>query len=946
MFTLKLIVNVAHLLCVFLMAYCKIAFKSKYGVLEVSDFEKEQIIQFGKVNKYIPREVFHKAELNDWLKCFKQMSQLEQEEKQKAQVIKNLGEYISPLEKLGCFVVINNFQGIDFQGLDHPLVLRYPRPVALPSSDADGIFEIERFWVPHFLYPTNGTRRTKPIIKRNCQISKFLATFWETEESLEHINDYCLRIVHHLFASVSKPWRCEAQFALFPLMKLYDPKCFPLYYPRTFNYEGKPGWRTDEMLSLTVPIVSVVITNKEATYGLETLQELMVSTHIRTIQDSLSGPYIYQSVFLHGVVSRPILNMTTREKENTLIYLRLVRVSYENYLQHLPNQNAVLIKYSEELLSPGKLWKILSQTSSPSPDEMTVWLAYHGLACYKESFSFKYQRSAAEIISELKKRAWISMLGNHTLLQRGTKDELSCMNGVPGRPSPRDNSFKYSPMYLQWYLDVALSNPTQPTVQKYVETHKSLRFISCYTIKLEPLLFSELINVYHEWVWVCLICIIICLALLTSRIARKSSFVKSILGMFKVVVGQGDPFMHNAFSSTPLRLVAVTFLFMGIIISEGYKNSNMYNMISPRKIISREKMSDLVDEKFTMYSRLSKIKFGTDYFAFANPETVEFNVRQHWIEAIGLVFGHSIVLSYDEASPILGTCSLHPSVATFSRQLAIQHKDWFTYEIFKAFFLTEVKLGNVSMDPEQVFQLLETRSNNYDNFSHSQLLILSEIVGRWEVDDEERYSIQRMLSAILEQIVLKWEEETLFNFLQNCSNSALFLPEYETTSYAKRLKLKDNQTFSIGQESFPPTTSRVSLKGFIPPVLIKRIKWTETSGIWEWHATIVPHAYTGPSRTNMPVRATMSGHVIVIFLTLPVGFLLAISTVLGELFFYRVTHGTTKSVIIRRNKTSISVLGSMGIMLYELTNLLMDLTDKSRAVVWTDLGTALPEWNA
>lgn len=59
--------------------------------------------------------------------------------------------------------------------------------------------------------------------------------------------------------------------------------------------------------------------------------------------------------------------------------------------------------------------------------------------------------------------------------------------------------------------------------------------------------------------------------------------MKNMLGVFKVVVAQGNPFMPRVLNSGPLRCAAVTFLFMGIILSEGYKNSNMYRKSSQKK---------------------------------------------------------------------------------------------------------------------------------------------------------------------------------------------------------------------------------------------------------------------------------------------------------------------------------------------------------------------------
>lgn len=138
-------------------------------------------------------------------------------------------------------------------------------------------------------------------------------------------------------------------------------------------------------------------------------------------------------------------------------------------------------------------------------------------------------------------------------------------------------------------------------------------------------------------------------------------------------------------------------------------------------------------------------------------------------------------------------------------------------------------------------------------------------------------------SSVLSQIVRKWEEETLFTFLQNCTDAALILPEYLLVNYSKRLKIKKHSHVSTGLESFPPKPTVVYLKGFIPPFVIKRMKWTEASGIWEWQTNMMRPAFSNPSPDSEPTRATMSGHVVVTFMILPGGFVMAMAGLLMEM---------------------------------------------------------------
>lgn len=266
----------------------------------------------------------------------------------------------------------------------------------------------------------------------------------------------------------------------------------------------------------------------------------------------------------------------------------------------------------------------------------------------------------------------------------------------------------------------------------YTDTFRSLRFISCSELKQECLLFSELVNIYDAWAWHCLICTTVGLAYLISSVAKKESFVKSMLGMFKVVVGQGDPFMHHVFNSVPLRFAAVPFLFMGVIVSEGYKNSNMYNIICPRRTIFKEYISELVSGKFTVYTRSSVVNFFTYDDEFGNPEDIVFLLEKHILLAPEIVLVRSEVNFGQVHEELSNLSSLLPLLPSAIRQVVLKNKDWFPHQIFKRFFLKAAKKGNILENPELIFEKMANATLRPNDLPGSQLFILLEIMKRWE----------------------------------------------------------------------------------------------------------------------------------------------------------------------------------------------------------------------
>lgn len=851
-----------------------------FGEIKESDFVHRTIMSVGDICSSIPKRGLASVHVED-LKCFDSVSQDEQQTQQEAGTITNLDEYIHQLGSLGCFILVNNFRGFNIPQLNHPVVLRFPRLVALPTMTR-GAFDVELFWVPHHLYPSNSSRSARERIKRHCKLSKFFATFWENNSGFFHLYDYCLMIIQHLFAFSAKPWKCEVQIGLFPLMKLYEKSCGIQHYPRMFKYEGF-YMNTDYMLSLSKPTINVIVTHKLGTTGLKPFQELMVATFRRRENDGLGGPYVSHSVFLHAVVSKIIPNIVTREFEFVINFLKLVRASHENALKSQTELFPVLIRHTNVYFKPENLSESIRFTSSPPPESMSVW-RIDGLKCR----DFSHNRvilSPEAVVSELRGLAWQSVFGNYTFQ---IESRTCCSNGVVHNYKIPDGRGIWS-MYLGWRIHGLMVDGLKPMVLKYVDTFRSLCFISCNSLQHEALMFHELISMYDAWIWECLICSMILLAATNWYLGRRGSFFKNFLAVFKVVVGQSDPFMRRVLKSRPLRYAAVTFLFMGTILNEGYKNENMYLIISPRKIITQEKFSQLIRGRFTVYTRTSTIKFLVQS-DLANPALPLENDNNHIISST-VAYANSEVNTMTDSMLLLDGSSLHPLLAPFMRKLAMKHKHWFIYSAIKKFFLGEFHNGNLSFDPSPLFQAPGGILEGFTKFTESQVQRLQEIGEKWMASDKNRYSVAVARSVELARITSNWEEKTLFSFLQNCTRAAVILPERLCVEYAMRLRIKDNQHYSIGKELFLPRTTGISLTGLIPPVIIRRIKWMEASGIWEWHSAVVRKwkVLTSAIARNRPATATMSGNVSIIFLILPVGIAPATIGILFEMVLFRIT---------------------------------------------------------
>lgn len=121
---------------------------------------------------------------------------------------------------------------------------------------------------------------------------------------------------------------------------------------------------------------------------------------------------------------------------------------------------------------------------------------------------------------------------------------------------------------------------------------------------------------------------------------------------------------------------------------------------------------------------------------------------------------------------LLNRSSLHPLLLPFMRQLVVDHKEWFVYYAFKNSLLEEYKKGHISFDASPLFWSSKGVFFPAENLSVTQIRVLHEISENYTAEDKQRKKIARSRSAVLSKMASAWEQQTLFNFLQNCTLAA------------------------------------------------------------------------------------------------------------------------------------------------------------------------------
>lgn len=270
----------------------------------------------------------------------------------------------------------------------------------------------------------------------------------------------------------------------------------------------------------------------------------------------------------------------------------------------------------------------------------------------------------------------------------------------------------------------------------------------------------------------------------------------------------------------------MSVLLGGIILSNAYKNTNVYNMVVPRKPILYQRFDELQKDNFNVYSRStevailpilrSKIENKVLEMSFKNTTKsaqviTEMQKAVRNLQRVGKISGAAAIAHSNLLKQGVSRTSLHPHILPMFKDVS-----------------------------KQAFHRIPKRSRSR---------LMSSTI---------KNSYPRMKSM---------EELILLRAIEECRNTAIFLPDYECIQYRKILvKERKLKNIFIVEESFSDVDCTFSLGGLVPPYVIRRIYGIAESGVWHWWIQVFARSTIDNSRETIPVQvANMSGSIIVIF---------------------------------------------------------------------------------
>lgn len=792
-------------------------------------------------------------------------------------IITNLNKYMSPFSDGNCLVILDNFQNTNVMIDNNPLIVRQPVPLCRFREDAKSDKYKDSIWGPGSLFVDKSFVTSNSEII--CPASKFLNGNGILRSN--SLPDACLRLNLRKYWKHVKPWNCAVHIVPYP--SIYMSEEFGELWPTPFNVEESRRLYSFSY-SLSVPQVHILVEmcpddkcsiNSmhwhwifESLYpkGMDASREVQATTvHIEDYVNQHRRRDIFsQDVFIIMETSAKQatheLASNVTENSRSIVHTYVLQFTFGNWQETNTwtdlNQaiSKKLITFPAEVIDKASLDKLTLQSSV----ENTIWSfhenfeesddnIYHGI--YKnlqtcDNFKsnagmLSLEGSNEEMFRKEFTKIWLSVMNNYTIiLKEKYRDLRICLNNREVLiPSPNGRSFAKTASALSIglqsvpYMNLYYFTSHFPTK----DVNNNFRIVSCGTRTISSLRFDELVNIFDQWVWLAIAVTIISLSVVLTmwmKYTTGGNLLNYFLSHSKVLLEQGDPYNEGLFGTTSLRCLIGSYLIAGIVLSNAYKNSNVYNLITPRKPLPFETFSELRTANFTIFSRM-----GDEY------------VRKRFE---------------------------HLSSNTFLMKRALAGSAVFLAEAsdYQIFARTELaKFYDMGTFPNQkLSDLVHFVRRNPTLFNWVKTIF--EGIAKAPLPGFQ-YIVNQMA------IFRTREMNYFFDLMLKCEKIALVLPSGLCSRVAQKVKhSKHYLPVSIGKDTYFGMNGLITLTGFVPHRIVTRLKAIGESGIWDWLMQVA----TGKSNSHSleggssPFQAgNMRGNLIILFYVLVGG--LGVSTV-------------------------------------------------------------------
>lgn len=523
--------------------------------------------------------------------------ELEQIHRSRYSKIKKIEQLISPFANKHCLIIVDNPRMVDLdRKSENPFIIRVPVPMLLEIYNKVDLDEIKAIYgtedTTDFL---NITTSDSSDTVYDCRFSNFFFGIEKIQDL--YSTDYCFRLDFTKYWKHSRPWNCHVQIGLFPPDFYYTPlQAHNIYKKPYFAFPNNP-----------IPVMRIFV------------QEIENDSDIQCKLESLFyEEYLYNNILLLVTVDVQE-NSRLTAPQSVITNIELVKAFPNFKLETLPitfnSLNTPLTIFFTMMLPSdiNIIWRFPLFVTGLSAD-LIVEMVETIQNCGIMTASLEKQKlRPVQKIGRGYALIWLSILGNITIELRRGYNACSVLQLTPGA----------NPQYVtaQLIFSPFIRGLIFHTYSLKHELSKLL-FVSCgESGKFSLVPFEELISVFDKWTWI-LITISLFIVTIELRIYLLSSktrlFGFYLLSLVKVLLEQGNPFKISTVIHGKLRCALGIFLLAGIVLSNAYKNTNVYNMIRPRRPIPYESFEELFRDNFTVYTRIGSLVVTDDSFSYSS----------------------------------------------------------------------------------------------------------------------------------------------------------------------------------------------------------------------------------------------------------------------------------------------------------------------------------------
>lgn len=385
----------------------------------------------------------------------------------------------------------------------------------------------------------------------------------------------------------------------------------------------------------------------------------------------------------------------------------------------------------------------------------------------------------------------------------------------------------------------------------------ALGFVSCGGVSIQPMEFQELFKVYDVSTWMGLV---ITMATGVVSLCLLSGFRIGIqhgaLLFFSIFLELGIQIRKEVERKLGVRFLLGTFLLLGIVISNGYKNTNVYNVITPRKPFLYERIDQLIQHRFTIFSRSKSVKFFNE--AALNVSYISGSLNK-------LSVANAHLLRYSDSGPGYSP-RFDFLVESELEMLYERHVISSLYKVGRNEAELVSKVYNNSKMIHSVLQKM------YQELVNNTLEVIPQPQGYYR----------------------ELEERLLIHSLKKCEKTALIFPVFMNRRFER--EVGKNIKLNFGKETYFEPYIGIEFEGVIPPTMNMRARRLRESGtVGKWLG-LVRSAFSSDGRDQMhdsvfrPV--VLNGNVLVLFVLLSFGLMVALIA-----FFMEIVISSFQSVI-------------------------------------------------